>query len=182
MRLMFKLIRIYLIAMALWTGYSSMSFAQGSAEDSSSFLFKINRSRDADEIWYTINLNRSGNPDNDQPIKAYWVRKTKNNVTEPLTWVQNKYAYGISIVQPYDMQSRNLKFQFVSYAQQTFELRKSEDGDFNVFTSIDNKEIEVARIFVQIDGGSFWVPSVPFVKLMGYDVTSYDLVAQTIKP
>jgi len=64
----------------------------------------------------------------------------------------------------------------------TFELRKTVNGAFKVFTNIENKEIEVARIFVQIDGGSFWVPSIPYIKLTGYDVTSSNLVAQTITP
>lgn len=146
------------------------------------FLFKINRSRDADEIWYTVNLNKSGVPDKETPIEAYWIRKTGNNETEPLTWIQNKYAYGVRVIQPYSKQSEKLKFQFVSYDGQDFELRKMVNGTFKVFTTIENKEVEVARIFVQIDGGSFWVPSIPYVKLTGYDVSSSNLVAQTITP
>ncbi len=146
------------------------------------YLFKINRSRNADEIRYTVNLDKSGIPDKEVPIKAYWVRKSRNNETGSLSWIQNKYAYGIRIVQEYNKQTENMKFQFVSYAEQTFELRKTVNGAFKVFTTIENKEIEVARIFVQIDGGSFWVPSIPFVKITGYDVTSSNLIAQTITP
>lgn len=144
------------------------------------FLFKINRSRDADEIWYTVNLNKLGIPDNKTPINAYWVRRSKNNETEPLTRIQNKYAYGIRIIQPYSKQHEQLKFQFVSFSEQTFELRKTASGKFKVFTYTENNEIEVARIFVQINGGSFWLPSIPFVKLSGYDISSSNLVAQTI--
>ncbi len=146
------------------------------------YLFKINRSRDADEIWYTVNINESGVLDKEKPIEAFWVRKTKNNEREPLSWVQNNYAYGIQVIQPYSRVHGNLRFQFVSYPQQTFELRKSVNGQFQVYTNIDTMEIEVARIFVQIDGDSFLVPSVSHIKLTGYDVASSNLVAQTITP
>ena len=162
--------------------FSSFTAGGVSEAEHENYLFKINRSRDADEIRYTVNLNKSGIPDKMLPIKAYWVRKTKNLETEPLTWIQNKYAYGIRIVQPFSTQHENLKFQFVSFAEQTFELRKTVNGKFKVFTVIENKEIEVARIFVQIDGGSFWVPSVPYVKLTGYDINSSDLITHPITP
>lgn len=145
-------------------------------------LFKINRSRDADEIWYIVNLDKTGVPNHEAPIKAYWVRKTGNNEIEPLTWIQNKYAYGVRVIQSYNEQRQSLKFRFVSYEGQTFELRKMANGKFKVITSIENKVLVVSRIFVQIDGDSFWEPSVPYVKFTGYDIASSSLVSQTIKP
>ncbi len=171
---------IQLLAAVL--AFSSFTLNRMEIREPEHFLFKINRSRDADEIWYAVNLNKSGIPVKEVPIKAYWLRKTSNNETEPLTWIQNKYAYGIRIVQAYNKQTENMKFQFVSYAEQMFELRKKANGEFKVFTTIENKEIEVARIFVQIDGGSFLVPSISFVKLTGYDISSSNLIAQIITP
>jgi hypothetical protein len=162
--------------------FSSYSSAGNSVSEKDRLLFKISRSRDADEIWYTVNLTENGKLDENEPIKIFWVRVTKNNKTAPLTWLQYKYSYGIHVTIPYDKISGNLKFQFVSYSQQTFELRKSGDESFRVYTTIENREIEVIRIFVQIDGGSFWLPSVPYVEVIGYDVLSSDLVVQTIIP
>lgn len=162
--------------------FSSFTPNKSEISEPEHFLFKINRSRDADEIWYTVNLDKAGVPDKENPIEAYWVRKSANNITEPLTWIQNKYAYGIRTVTTYNKQTGNMKFRFVSYDEQTFELRKTINGEFKVFTTIENKEVEVTRIFVQIDGGSFWVPSIPYVKLTGYDATSSNMVAQTITP
>jgi len=65
-----------------------------------SHLFRIGRNRDANEIMYDINLNKTGNPDNANPITIYWVKKADKNRIRPLTWIQNKFAYGGSFWVP----------------------------------------------------------------------------------
>ena len=144
-------------------------------------LLTLERSRDADEIRYTANCTENGRLDTNEPIKVFWVRKTQNNETEPLTWIQKKHAYGIRITEPYNSVTGNLKFQFVSYPQKTFELRKNGEQGYKVYTIIENSEIEVTRIFVQMEGEG-WVPSISYVKIIGYTAGSNGLVAETIIP
>ncbi|NJK96379.1 MAG: DUF4833 domain-containing protein [Bacteroidales bacterium] len=111
--------------------------------------------------------------------KAFWVKN--NNRIEPLTWIQSKYAYGIKILNS-DISGNSWKFQFVSYAKRTFQLRRTSYNRLKVFTILKNKEIEVTRIFVQIDGGSFWVPSIPFVKLTGVETQTGKEITEIIYP
>jgi len=146
------------------------------------FLFKINRNPDADEVWYMVNLNSSGLPDDDHPIQVFWVRKSKNGETEPLTWIQNKYGYGVRVIQSYSKKYKTLKFRIVAYDALTIEVRRSAVGEYKAFTNIENREIEINRLFVQFEGSSQWFPKVSYVKLFGYDATSFNLVAQTITP
>jgi len=74
------------------------------------------------------------------------------------------------------------EFHFVSYAKQKFTLRQTGDDLFKVYTRYNNKEIEVTRIFVQIEGGSFWVPSIPYVMLTGVDIHTGRKITETIIP
>ncbi len=75
-------------------------------------LFSIGRSKDANEIFYDINLDNSKKLNTENPINAYWLKRTENNKVEPLSWVQNKFAYGIV----YLSKSENYaKFRFAAY-------------------------------------------------------------------
>ncbi|HUX56405.1 MAG TPA: DUF4833 domain-containing protein [Bacteroidales bacterium] len=120
-------------------------------------LFKIGSSRDANEIIYAINFDQTGQPDKSEPIEIHWIKRTRNNRVEPLTWIQKKYAYGIRILNESN-NDNELYFQFVSYNKRTFTLNKTSENSYKVFTVFENKQIEVTRIFIQIDGRRFWLP------------------------
>ncbi len=167
---------------AIWMASSSFAIDGTGVAVKAQILFKIERSRDADEIWYTLNLNQNGSLNFEDPIRAFWVKKSGSNKTEPLTRIQNRFAYGIKVLDSKNIEPAEWEFQFVSYARQTFTLRQIEGDLFKVFTLYKNKEMEVTRIFVQIDGGSFWVPSVPYVMLTGIDTQTGREIAETIIP
>ncbi len=130
-------------------------------------LFKVGRTKDANEILYDINLSSNGNLNIDNPISIYWIKKTKGGTTEPLTSIQTKFAYGVDYL---SKNERSAVFQFVSYNKRTFTLKKDNKGVFRVFTFLKNKEVIVNRIFVHIVGGSFWFPTVPKVELHATDL------------
>jgi len=132
-------------------------------------LFNVGRSKDANEIFYDINLNSSGELNVENPIAIYWIKKTDGNKKEPLTWIQKKYAYGINFL---SINHSRATFQFVSYSERTLTLKKSKNGNFKVYLLSNNKEIEIKRIFVQIDGGTFWFPAVSKIEINGYDANT----------
>jgi hypothetical protein len=168
--------------MTLWIALSSFHISEKGTKNKGQPLFKIARSRDANEIWYTLNLNQNSSLNTEDPIRAFWVKKAENYKTEPLTNIQSRFAYGIKLFDSKRNKATEWEFQFVSYARQTFTLRQIKDDLFKVFTDYNNKEIEVTRIFVQIDGGSFWVPSVPYVLLTGVDPQTGREITETIIP
>ena len=133
-----------------------------SSTTSSSSLFSIVRSKDANEIFYTINLDNSNKLNTENPINVYWLKRTENNKVEPLSWIQNKFAYGIV----YLSKSENYaKFRFAAYDKRVFELKKNNHNEFKVYTISENKEVEVNRIYIYITGGTFWIPEIPKVEL-----------------
>lgn len=142
-------------------------------------LFKIERSKDANEIFYDIHFEKSGKLSVVEPISPYWRRQTEGGIIKPLTWVQQHYAYGLE----YLYSSENYaKFRFVSYKKRDFVLKKDTNGNFKVFTLLDKKEVEVNRIFIQIDGGTFWFPKISRVELHTKDPETKKNIVEIIKP
>lgn len=142
-------------------------------------LFSIGRSKDADEIFYAINLTDPNKINVEAPIDVYWLRRTKNDKVEPLTWVQNKFAYGIVYVSKSDSYA---KFRFAAYDERTFELKKNEHDEFRVFTTLDNEEVELNRIFIHITGGTFWIPQIPKVEVYSKVTGSNKALKEIITP
>ena len=145
----------------------SILFMSAGSPAKSYSLFKIGRTKDANEILYDINLSSNGNLNPDNPVSIYWIKKTKGGVTEPLTTIQEKFAYGISYL---SKNENTAVFQFVSYSKRTFTLKKDNRGIFRVFTSVRNQEVIVNSIYIYIIGGSFWFPTVPKVELHATDL------------
>jgi hypothetical protein len=125
-------------------------------------LFKIERSKDANQIFYDVNKITEDKLNKENPINIYWVRHTEGGKIKPLTWIQQHYAYGLDFIYA----SENIaKFHFVSYDKIGFTLKKDSNGNFNVYTIKNKSEVIVNRIFIQIDGGTFWFPKISKVEL-----------------
>jgi hypothetical protein len=144
-----------------------------------SILFKIGRSKDANEIFYSLNVDKNGKLDKEHPINIYWIKRTGTEKKEPLTWIQNTYAYGVEFI---FKDAENAAFHFVSYKQKTFYLKRNSSGEFSIFTFAQNREIELDRIFIQIDGGSFWFPTISRVELHARSSNAQSHIAEVIHP
>ena len=157
-----QLIIIKLFIVILLTAFQLNSLAVEPENNTNTTLFKIGRSKDANEIYYEVKTNANGSLNLEEPIKIYWIKFTKEGAIKPLTRIQDNFAYGIKIL---NSSSYEADFQFVSYSKRTLKLRICDDGNYRVFTNIDGKEVEVKRVFIQIDGGSFWFPTISRVEL-----------------
>lgn len=139
----------------------TVSFSQHKADD---LLFTVGRSSDENIINYAVNLDENGDLINEKPIRIYWIKHTENAQAEPLTLIQKKMAYGLKFSQT---DTFPIEFQFVSYKKKSLFLDKNPDGFYRVFTfaAENGKMVQVNHIFIQIDGGSFWFPSIGYVAL-----------------
>ena len=142
-------------------------------------LFKIERSKDANQIFYDVRVNNDGEFDTKNPINVYWIKNTKGGKIEPLTWIQKKYAYGLKFLNITDDYAT---FKFVSYDKMIFTLKKTTENKFEVYTKHNNKLIKMDRIYIQLDGGSFWFPNIKDVKVFGEDATTGENISAVIQP
>src|SRR5574343_21485 len=164
---LFSLLIIGLVFMSM-TSSSNVTYS----------LFHIGRSKDANIIKYDIHLN-DGKLDLTNPIKVYWIKNTDGGKVEGLTYTQQKLAYGVKYL---SKKADEVKFQFVSYSKRNFYLKKVNGDRFKVITYLDKKGVEVKRIHVQIDGGTFMLPQISYVLLFWRDPFKGDEGVEIIKP
>lgn len=155
------------------------SYAVDSGRNENATLFKIGRSKDANEIIYVVRTTSEGSLDLSDPVHIYWKKFTKNGVIEPLTGIQCAFAYGLNFL---SRSTERADFQFVSYSKRTFSVRKTRDGRFKVFTTANGTEVEVERLFIQIDGGTFWFPKISRVELHARIPDAGEPVVEIIRP
>ena len=142
-------------------------------------LFRIERSKDSDQIVYEPNITAQGKLNINNPVKVYWLKPSDANKTEPISWIQKNFSYGLTFL---NIMETEAKFQFVSYNKRTFKLRKNDNGDYQVFTNSLNKRVALNRIFIQIDGGTFWFPNITKIDIYSTDIKTGKTIIETINP
>lgn len=155
------------------------SFQDGSTIRNFKHSFKIERSKDANQIVYDINLTTDNKLNKDIPIKIYWIKHTNKGKIEPLTWIQQRYAYGLKYL---EKSESGAVFQFVSYNKRSFSITKDLAGNYSVSTVSKNKPLQLSLIFIQLDGGTFWVPKISRIELHGKDIETNKKVIELIIP
>ena len=164
----------------LWIFVSGFKpFGRDSNKNTNYSLFKIERSRDADEIYYDVNLNSMGELKTRNQIHIYWIKKTKGGKKEGLTWIQKKFGYGLKYDQ---VTSSEARFQFVSHIKRSFILKKDKKGFFKVFAIYENTMLEVKKLFIQFDGGTFLSPKISKVELLTCNQETGEEVREIINP
>lgn len=170
----------FILLLISWSVLSSFIPPGEDHKDSGSqSLFRIGRSKDANQIIYEINLDEKGDLDPDSPVRIYWIKYTKGGQVEPLSFIQRKLAYGIQFEHVSDKEAA---FHFVSYRERTFWISRKKDNRYCVNTVSRNRKVVVRRIFVQIDGGTFMFPEISRVELHGEDPETGEMTLETIIP
>jgi hypothetical protein len=142
-------------------------------------LFKIERSRDPDIVLYDVNVDSQGNLDTSMPISVYWKKFTENGAFEPLTGIQKRFGYGIKYQ---NISEHSAEFKFVSSLERIFELRKSGDDHYRVYTYADGKKVEVKSLFIHFEDDAFWFPEISRIEVVGIDIAQGGLINESIIP
>jgi len=139
-------------------------------------LFYIQRDPNINTAIYAINYQENGKIDKSNPIKAYWIRYAEKGVKKDFTYIQRKFAYGI---ESKAINNEDFELQFVSYKKLPLTLKKTDsDQKYHVFVNVNQKKIQVEKIFVRIEGGSFWLPNVKYAEVTGIDVASNKIITE----
>jgi hypothetical protein len=142
-------------------------------------LFYVQRNANSNTIVYEITMGSNGQPDAENPVHPYWIRYNEKGQKEELSYIQRKFAYGVTSK---SIGNGRYDIRFVSYKKFPLTLMKGTDGKYHIFATISQKQFIVNRIFVKIEGGSFWVPNVRFVEFKGTDPATGKEITERFKP
>lgn len=139
-------------------------------------LFYIQRDPNVNTAIYAINYLENGKIDKSNPIKAYWIRYAEKGEKQDFNYIQRKFAYGI---ESKALNNEEFELQFVSYKKLPLILKKIDsDQKYHVFVNVNQKKIQVEKIFVRIEGGSFWLPNVKYAEVTGIDIASNKTITE----
>jgi hypothetical protein len=133
-------------------------------------LFYLQRDPNTNTIIYQLNVNRAGQVEEDEPINVFWLRYDEQGQRKDLNYIQRKFAYGLSAEK---LAPEKYQLKFAAYNKVPFYLmRWSADRAFHVFTVISNRQIVLSRVYLRIEGGTFWVPNVRYIEFKGWDAAT----------
>ncbi|MBL0739632.1 DUF4833 domain-containing protein [Chryseolinea lacunae] len=142
-------------------------------------LFYVQRTPNTNTIMYAVNLSE-GEPDEEDPVSVYWLRYGEQGQKEDLSYIQQHYAYGLKTKK---LENNTFELRFVSYKKLPFYLtRSARDNRYHILATVNGKQIEVSRVFLQIEGGTFWFPNVVCAQVKGVDPSTGKEIIQTFKP
>lgn len=141
--------------------------------------FYVQRDPNANTVVYELNRTAQGILNEAEPINAYWIRYADGGERKELNYIQRKFAYGLNTRK---LAKDHYELKFVCYGKLALHLRKDAEGRYNVYTTINQKEAILDRVFVRVEGGTFWVPNVLYVELKGRDAATGKAVTGRFKP
>jgi phosphatidylglycerophosphate synthase len=141
-------------------------------------LFYLQRDPNTNTIIYQLNVNSAGRLDEDEPVRVFWIRYTEQGEHKDLNYIQRKFAYGLSAKR---VAADKYTLKFAAYDKVPFYLMKSNvDNAFHVFTVVANKTIVLTRVYLRIEGGSFWLPNVKYIEFKGWNAATREPVLERI--
>jgi len=144
-------------------------------------LFYVQRTQNTNTIIYELNVNDKDEINIKNPIKIYWINYADDESTEPLNYVQKKYAYGIE-TEMLDTDKKTFRFSFVAYKSKELYLMKNPaDNKYHVFYYIKDKLLMLDRVFIKTEGGLFW-PKVKYTDVFCMDHLKNEEVTERIIP
>ncbi len=144
-----------------------------------SHLFYVQRDPNTNTIVYELNTGANGELNAEEPVHVYWIKYNEHGQHEELNFIQRKFAYGLT---QKALGNGKYDIRFVSYKKFALTLMKSADGKYHIYATIAQKQAILNRIFVKIEGGSFWLPNVVYVELKGTDTATGQEIVDRFKP
>jgi len=141
-------------------------------------LFYLQRTSNKNTIICELNYN-DGVLNEKKPVHVFWIRYAEQGQREELSYIQRTFAYGIKTK---ILSKDKYELRFVSYKKYPMHLMKASNGKYYVFVKIQGKQAILNRLFIKINGGSFWSPNVEYMEIKGIDITNGNEMVERIKP
>jgi hypothetical protein len=169
---------ILICSVSLFAQYRSPADTFPAPRENPNLLFYLQRQPNSNTIVCDLNV-KNNKVDTNDPVHVYWIRYAEKGQEEELSWIQKTFAYGIRTKKISD---NEYELNFVSYKKKKFWLEKGTDGIWRVFAYFQNgKKMALKRIYIHINGGSFWSPNIEYVELKGMEPDTRREVRENIK-
>lgn len=142
-------------------------------------LFYLQRDPNTNTVIYTLNV-KDGEVDDNNPINAHWIRYAEGGERSDLSFIQRKFAYGVNHTKTGE---REYDIRLQAYKDLAISVKyDSTHKQYKAFTEVKDREIILERIFVRIDGGSYFKPNIQYIEVLGYDPRTKAKISHRFSP
>ncbi len=143
-------------------------------------LFYLQRDPNTNTVIYQLNVDRTGRLNEDEPVNVFWIRYDEHGERKDLNFIQRKFAYGLTAEK---LAADKYELKFAAYNKVRFYLLKSPaDRAFHVYTTIAGRQLQLERVYLRIEGGTFWVPNVKYIEFKGLSSATREPVTERVLP
>ena len=114
-------------------------------------LFTLGRSKNANVVEYAARVDADGRLDQAKPFEAYWVLKADDGRREPLSYLEEQFAYGFSWRAR--VPGREYTFTKNAFSVRRLEVVPHGDG-YQVVASLGGVPSRLVRLFVTAEEGA----------------------------
>lgn len=139
-------------------------------------LFTLGRSKNKNVVKYAVRTTRDGHLDHADPVEAYWLMLAENGRREPLTWTEQRLAYGFSVSK---LTSDTLSLHLTACPARELRVRATESG-YRAELAIAGQPAFLRRIFVKTEEGLL-MPHVVYVEITGANAAGQS-VSERVTP
>ena len=161
-----------------WFAVLSLLALPAAAQIKTSTLFIIERSKNANVVYYDARLTADGKLDPQEPVIAYWVMLAEDGRREKLSWIEKKMAYGFTI-KP-DPSVNGYKMTLVAAPEQQITVKKGQDA-FRAEAVIDGRPAILERMYIKVSAG-LTGPKIQYIKVYGQDLQTGEPRREKIMP
>ena len=147
-------------------------------EESKTLLFYIQRSHNTNTVIYEANFGDNGMLNPDKPIDIHWILYEKEGLVEPLTYLENNFAFGVK--HKTIKNSKNAySIQLVSYKKLKLQLIQTEPFQAKIVHINNDSASKLDHVFVQANDNGLWT-KVKFLDVYTHDSSNEKLNVEKI--
>lgn len=129
-------------------------------------LFYIQRNHNRNTIVYDANFDKSGQLNEEEPIRVYWIRYEEQGQTMELRNIEKMFAYGVKVSKIGD--NSEFKVNLVATSKRHFLLKEEAPFKAAIYTIINGKQAKLDHLYIFADNSRIW-PKVKYIELYGED-------------
>ena len=161
-----------------WFAVLALLAAPAAAKITTSPLFIIERSKNANVVHYDARLTTDGKLDTREPVIAYWVLLAEDGRRKKLSWIEKKKAYGFTI-KP-DPSVNGYTMTLVAAPRQKITVKREKDA-VRAEAVIDGRPAVLEKIYINASDG-LTGPKVRYIEVYGKDLQTGEKRREKIVP
>ena len=172
-----------IVFLMIVSGFFSLGLKEGDGKypvppKTRNLLFYIQRNHNRNTIVYDANFDKSGQLNEEEPIRVYWIRYEEQGQTMELRNIEKMFAYGVK-TSKIKNNDKEFKVNLAATSIRDFLLKEEAPFKATIYTIISGKQAILERLYIFADNSGFW-PKVKYIELYGIDATTGKSVYEKI--